>query len=305
MFKTVLLLVFTLVVLPAMVVLHGQPLAPEQWHMLTTGSYMMLGVAALCFLLGELTGNCSQVDKLWSLLPVAYSWYFVGAAGFEPRMLLMAVLVTVWGARLTYNFSRKGGYIWRFWLGEEDYRWNVLRQNPLLKGRLRWGLFNLFFISLYQNVLIFMFTLPMVAAWQGRGKPLGWQDALLAAVFLALVVVETLADQQQWDFQTEKYRRIQAGQPLGEPYQQGFVQTGLWAKVRHPNFAAEQGIWLVFYLFAVAATGNWINWSMAGCLLLLLLFQGSSDFTEKISASKYPAYKDYQKRVPRFLPRVW
>lgn len=29
----------------------------------------------------------------------------------------MAVLVTLWGARLTYNFARKGGYT-----GMEDYR---------------------------------------------------------------------------------------------------------------------------------------------------------------------------------------
>lgn len=35
------------------------------------------------------------------------------------RLLIMAVLVTVWGTRLTYNFARKGGY--RF--SAEDYRW--------------------------------------------------------------------------------------------------------------------------------------------------------------------------------------
>jgi steroid 5-alpha reductase family enzyme len=42
-----------------------------------------------------------------------------------------------------------------------------------------------------------------------------------------------------------------------------------------------------------------------GIILLLLLFQGSADFSEKISAEKYPAYKDYLKRVPRFLPKIW
>jgi steroid 5-alpha reductase family enzyme len=37
-------------------------------------------------------------------------------------------------------------------------------------------------------------------------------------------------------------------------------------------------------------------------MLLLILFQGSSNFSEEISASKYPEYKDYQARVPRFIP---
>jgi steroid 5-alpha reductase family enzyme len=88
---------------------------------------------------------------------------------------------------------------------------------------------------------------------------------------------------------------------LGE-YAHGFVRTGLWSLVRHPNYTMEQSIWVVFYLFSVIATGSWINWSMAGALLLLILFKGSSDFSEDISASKYPEYKDYQKKVPRFVP---
>jgi steroid 5-alpha reductase family enzyme len=75
--------------------------------------------------------------------------------------------------------------------------------------------------------------------------------------------------------------------------------------MRHPNYFSEQSIWLVFYLFSVAASGRWLNWSVMGIILLLLLFQGSADFSEKISAEKYPAYKDYLKRVPRFLPKLW
>jgi len=37
----------------------------------------------------------------------------------------------------------------------------------------------------------------------------------------------------------------------------------------------------------------------------VLLFQGSTDLTEKITAARYPAYAGYQKRVPRFLPKFW
>jgi steroid 5-alpha reductase family enzyme len=52
----------------------------------------------------------------------------------------------------------------------------------------------------------------------------------------------------------------------------------------------------------VAATGQWINWSVMGAILLVLLFWGSSNFSESISSGKYPAYKEYIKRVPRFIP---
>ena len=108
------------------------------------------------------------------------------------------------------------------------------------------------------------------------------------------------------DLLTKKYlRRIKSGEQLTGDYADGFLKSGLWAKVRHPNYAAEQAVWIVVYIFSAAASGRGINWSMAGCLLLVILFQGSSDFSEKISADKYPAYKDYQQSVGRFLPKLF
>ena len=146
MVKTIFVLIVTLIILPIVAFKFDEPLTIEQWQMLKTAIYIMLGIAFACFAVGELTGNCSQVDKLWSITPIIYTWYFAFAGHWDSRMVLMAVLATLWGVRLTYNFSRKGAYSWKFWEGEEDYRWNVVRQTPALKGRLRWGLFNLFFI---------------------------------------------------------------------------------------------------------------------------------------------------------------
>jgi steroid 5-alpha reductase family enzyme len=305
MIRTALLLILAVIVLPLVAFYLDAPLLPLQKEWVTMMAYLMVGVALTCFLVSTLTGNCSQVDKLWSIVPIIYVAYFAYQSHFEPRMTLMAVLVLVWGARLTYNFSRRGAYSWKFWTGEEDYRWEVLRQMPAFKSKLSWMLFNLFFISLYQNTLILLFTLPIVVAWQGHNVPLGIWDIALALLMLGFIVMETVADQQQYDYQTEKYRRKNAGLPLDGNYAKGFVDTGLWGLMRHPNYTAEQSIWIVYYLFSVVATGHWINWSMTGAVLLLLLFQGSSDFSENISAEKYPAYKDYQQKVPRFIPKFW
>lgn len=92
------------------------------------------------------------------------------------------------------------------------------------------------------------------------------------------------------------------GGDIPEKYRKGFVHTGLWGKVRHPNYAAEQAIWIVFYFFSVSATGNWLNWSVVGMILLVLLFWGSSNFSESISADKYSDYAEYRKKVSRFVP---
>lgn len=305
MLKTIILLITALLVVPIVSFYFDVPLSAAHQGILLTSVYIYLGVALSCFTLAELTRNCSQVDKIWSIVPIAYVWYIAAAGGFPDRAVLMAILVTLWGARLTYNFSRRGAYSWKFWTGEEDYRWEVLREMPMFKSRTAWFFFNLFFISLYQNGLILLFCLPILVSLEGAETSLYWADYLLAAFFLGFLAMETIADQQQWNFQNEKHRRIKAGEKLEEPYKSGFVKQGLWKWMRHPNYAAEQSIWIVFYFFSVAATGRWFNWSVAGCILLLLLFQGSSDFSEGISAKKYPAYKEYQKKVGRFFPKFF
>ncbi|MEZ5058269.1 MAG: DUF1295 domain-containing protein [Saprospiraceae bacterium] len=301
MIRTILFLIGTLIALPFFVYYYDQPVAGIQYETLIKVIYLMLGVAGTCFILSELTKNYSQVDKIWSIVPIVYTWFFAVASGFEPRLVLMASLVSIWGIRLTYNFSRRGGYSWKFWEGEEDYRWAVLREMPHLKAGWKWSAFNLFFISLYQNSLILLFTLPIVVAWQGE-RPLNWLDFLAAFLMVFFIIIETVSDQQQYNYQEEKYRRKREGLPLEAPYDQGFVSSGLWGLVRHPNYASEQAIWISFYLFSVAATGRWLNWSIGGCILLMLLFLGSSDFSEKISAGKYAGYKRYQETVPRFIP---
>lgn len=304
MLLTAIILVFTLIVVPYVSFYYGTDLTTLQWELLQESGYILLGLAAACFVLGELTKNYSQVDKVWSLAPLAYAWYIAIQGGSDPRMVLMAILVSIWGIRLTLNFARRGGYSWKFWTGEEDYRWSILQQKPGFEKPWVWSLFNLFFICGYQMTLIYLFTVPILTGLnEAAPEGLMWADYLLAAAFVILVIIEAIADQQQWVFQEEKYRRINSNEDLGD-YQHGFVRTGLWGMVRHPNYMAEQSIWIIFYLFSVVATGQWLNWSVAGSLLLLILFKSSSDFSESITAEKYPEYKNYQATVPRFWPLI-
>src|SRR5579862_6202245 len=114
-----------------------------------------LGCAALaltCWLTSIVTGNVSQVDRLWSIAPPLYVAWFASQAGFRDlRLDVMALLTAAWGARLTYNFARKGGYR----KGGEDYRWPVMRARL---GPVGFQVFNATFIAPYQNVLLLLLT---------------------------------------------------------------------------------------------------------------------------------------------------
>ena len=232
-----------------------------------------------------ITHDHSWVDRIWSIIPAVYVLVFAAYAGLaDPRLNVMAVLVTLWAARLTFNFARKGGYT-----GTEDYRWAILR------GRMkRWQfeVFNLFFIVLYQNAILVLITLAAFTAYENQ-TPLGTLDIVVAALFLALLVGETVADQQQWVF----HRAKAAGATESR-----FLTTGLWRFSRHPNFFFEQAQWWTLFLFGAVAAGSLLQWTVLGPLLLTLLFVGSTVFTESITRSKYPEYADYQAVTSPIVP---
>ena len=196
-------MIFTVVVVPYVCLNFGYTPNELQYEILQQMSYTVGIVIAYCFIIGEISRNNSQVDKLWSVVPILYTWQMTLAAPvLSEKMVLMSVLVTIWGARLTFNFARRGAYTWRFWAGEEDYRWEELRKRPGFNNKFIWALFNFFFISAYQNVLIFLFTAPILSTLSTGADPsLNVVDYLLAALMLLAVTVEFIADQQQYNFQ--------------------------------------------------------------------------------------------------------
>jgi len=242
------------------------------------------------------TSDPSIVDRLWSLLPWLYCWHWYLTAP-SPRGLLMALLASAWGIRLTYNFVIKGGFS-----GGEDHRWAEIRTWPGFDRG--WEVFNLLFICGFQQLVILAFSSPAAAVIDSKA-PLNVLDAVAAAFYAALVIGEGIADRQMFAFQTEKYRLLKGGKPLDPPYACGFIQTGLWAYSRHPNYFCEVSMWWAFYLFSVAAGLPLLNWTISGPVFLTALFvlpQASLDVTENLSSRKYAEYAQYQKRVSRFFP---
>jgi steroid 5-alpha reductase family enzyme len=246
--------------------------------------WIAAGVAALCWLLSIVTREYSWVDRSWSVVPAVYLWVFAAGSDFDARVTLMACLVTLWAIRLTFNYARKGGYA----PGGEDYRWKILRSRM---PPWAFQIFNVLFIAGYQNVLLLAITLP---AWTAVENPtsFGPGDVVAAVVFELVHAGETVADQQQWNF----HRRKVSGQVTG------FLDRGLFRYSRHPNFFCEIGQWWVIFAFGAIAAGTVWLWTIAGAVLLTLLFVGSTLFTESISAGRYPAYADYRRRTSMLVP---
>ena len=250
------------------------------------------GVASvLAFVASLVTDDYSWVDRNWSILPVIYVAEVAGWDHWrDPRLDVMALLVLVWGTRLTYNLARKGGYT-----GVEDYRWPVLRARM---SRWQFQLFNLFFIVIYQNIILVLIALPSWTAFQHRSGSYGLLDALLALVFLVCTTGETIADQQQWRFQSWKTAELSAGLTPTPP----FLQEGLFRYSRHPAYFFEVAQWWLLFFMGATAAGSLRQWTVIGAVFLTLLFIGSTRFTESITLSKYPKYARYQRRTSAVIP---
>ncbi|GAA6056630.1 hypothetical protein JCM3770_006365 [Rhodotorula araucariae] len=241
-----------------------------------------LATSALVWVLGELTGNVSQVDRLWTALPLIYSAHFTfwplvtgqvaHVAGLDHRMLLVFALQCAWSARLTYQSARRGFLDPR----TEDYRWPLVRKSM---PTIAFKVLHLVFIALAQNFLLLIAELPQYLllththASSGhisalaKLKPhhatttrveLNVADALLALAFVVTLVLEMRADNQQQAFQRLKHAALdkqRRGVKLTEKEQsaveRGFVAEGLWSWSRHPNFACEQTTWYLLYAFTV------------------------------------------------------
>jgi steroid 5-alpha reductase family enzyme len=257
-------------------------------HMLEVSLWAM----GVTWLLSIVTKECSWIDRWWSTAPPIFATYVAWYEDFSvPRLNLMAALIVLWGARLTFNFVRKGGFA----PGGEDYRWAVVRERA---GPVGFQVLNIVFVSVFQCWLIWAFTSPVHTAWEHRVVPLGTWDYVVAGVFLLFWLGEVVADEQMWAFQQDKKARLARGEDIAQP----FYREGLYRLSRHPNYACEIGMWWVFYGFAVTASGEWWHWTLAGVVAFTVLFEGSVRLTEEISASKYPAYADYQREVPRIFP---
>jgi hypothetical protein len=116
-----------------------------------------------------------------------------------------------------------------------------------------------------------------------QSVPAGWStltisELALVGAFALLLLLETIADQQQWNFQTRKYAidKKQWAKHADPQIRDGFLHSGLFRFSRHPNFLCEMSIWWVVYAFSASMTA-WqlpLNWSIIGTASLTLLFQG-------------------------------
>lgn len=225
--------------------------------------------------------DASVVDPWWGPGFALLAWTGLAVAGPSPRGLLLAALATAWGLRL-------GLHLWRRGRGHgEDRRYAAMRA---AHGARFWWV-SLFTVFLLQAALMWVVSLPLQAgAALGRDRPLGALEAAGAAVALAGLAIEAIAD-------------LQLARFLADPASRGQVMDrGLWGWSRHPNYFGDFTAWWGFGLVAAGA-GAW--WPLVGPAVMsaLLLRVSGVPLLEATIGSRRPGYAAYLSRTSAFFPR--
>jgi steroid 5-alpha reductase family enzyme len=222
--------------------------------------------------------DASIVDIFWGAGFVYLAViYFFFTNGVIERKLLLLILVGIWGLRLSLHIFRRNH-------GKgEDSRYQAWRKQY---GEKYWW-FSFFQVYLLQGTLLWIISLPILAAMSGVSSLNIW-DGLGILLWGIGFFFEAVGDWQLAQFKAD-------------PANKGKVMNkGLWAYTRHPNYFGDSTIWWGHYLIALAAGGWWTIFSPIIMTTLLMRVSGVA-LLEK-SMEKRPGYKEYIEATSAFFP---
>ena len=243
-----------------------------------------VAATVLVFACSRIFGNSSVYDPYWSVIPLFLFLYFLYGTGntlSNSKYLAVALLLALWGGRLTGNFLRG-------WPGmaRQDWRYDDLKQKH---GGMYWVV-SFLGVHLLPTVLVFAGMLPTygVASMQVRST-WGLFDVFSLIILIAAVYVEWKADEDLHAFKK---------QGTG-----GLLKKGIWAYSRHPNYFGEILFWVGLFAFALAQDLKLV-WTGFGAIAMILLFVFISIpmMERRMRASRGDEYNEYVNRVSMLIP---
>ena len=197
------------------------------------------------------------------------------------RATLVAAMVMVWAARLSiFLFLRisKSG---------KDSRFDEIKKNPA----------HFFFAWTVQGLWVLLTAGAALAVITGGVRePLGTVGIAGIAVWAAGMLIEIVADRQKSKFKAD-------------PANEGrFIDTGLWAWSRHPNYFGEIVIWTGMAIVALPVLHGWQYVTLISPVFvafLLIKVSGIPMLEDKADErwGGQDDYEAYKQRTPVLVPK--
>ena len=280
-----------LIALPIIILIGvGVALAGSQEGARFAGMPLFALVVGLTFLVQWLIfipAYLRQTEKFFDLTgSLTYISVTILAVWLSPvrdsRSLLLLTLVIIWAGRLgTFLYLRiqKDG---------KDGRFDEIKPS-FLRFLNVWTIQGLW--------VTFTAAAALVAITSSHRQPLGWVAGLGALIWVIGFGIEVLADSQKSRFKAD-------------PANKGkFINSGLWARSRHPNYFGEIVLWLGVAIIALPVLQGWQWVALISPLFVTLLLTRVSGIPllEQRADEKWGGqadYEQYKKETPVLIPRL-
>lgn len=226
--------------------------------------------------------DASIVDIFWGLGFVMVTWLY---AAYVPdvtaRGLLLNVLVTIWGLRLSLHIGARN------WGRGEDFRYRAWREEA---GERVWWWQSYLRVFLLQGAVMWIVSAPLLGV-HVLDSGAGWTiwDALAVVLWLVGFVFEAVGD---WQLRVFKARPENHGKVMNR---------GLWRYTRHPNYFGDATLWWGLFLFTLGVGGAWTIFSPLLMSYLLVRVSGVRMLESTLKHTK-PEYAAYVRSTSAFLP---
>jgi len=199
----------------------------------------------------------------------------------DPRAWLIGAMVVIWAGRL-------GGFLFaRISRDGSDSRFDKLKPS-LPRFLMTWTLQGLW--------VLLTLACGLAVISSARPVPLGGFALVGSVIWVVGFAIEVVADRQKTRFRAAAANRDR------------FIQSGIWAWSRHPNYFGEITLWLGIAVIAFPVLQGWQYATLISPVFVYLLLTRISGvpLLENRGQKKWgndPVYQDYCQRTPALILR--
>lgn len=199
----------------------------------------------------------------------------------DPRSVLVAAMVLLWSSRLAIFLFR------RISKAGKDSRFDEIKTNPA-RFLMAWTVQGLW--------VLLTAAAALAVITGGNPQPIGWVGALGFAIWLLGFGIEVVADRQKSAFKAD------------DANDGDFIDTGLWAWSRHPNYFGEILLWTGMAILAIPVLTGWQYVTLISPVFVafLLIKVSGIPLLEKKADERWGGQDDYERykdRVPVLVPK--
>lgn len=246
------------------------------------GLFLILALVSILWIISIFLRNVSIVDLFWGMgFVIVNTWYFFANEAISYREILLLVLVTIWGLRLSIYLALRN-------IGKgEDFRYREFRKN--------YGEKNYWWISYFQTFLLQGVLMWMISSALWGVNRSSVETSLNIIDYVGLLVwITGFIFEAGGDYQLARFKM--------NPANKGKVlNTGFWRYTRHPNYFGDAAVWWGYGLLCLSSGSYWYLFGSVLMTLLIIKVSGVALLEKTLKVQK-PQYQDYIQKTNSFFP---